>query len=288
MRIFVSAPVILVSLVAVSAAQPGCDAGLSADAAAGGEGLHLLSRSVRAIVGGAQPASDGMHRVLPSSPRMYADTVPEGYRNPVPAKLRPLFPDRVWHRSSYNCSMPIVSWLSDSFPAAVSHGVEILDVGGGNGGLEDFVETKTGRKWSWACVDVEASESCKEYRGDRLQGVEGLPEKSKDVVMFVDVLHHAVESTIDLLRDAARLSRCHVVVLEDLLAEDYSQALMEFHHEWRGFYRSEYEWEKIFELLGYKVAFKQSPEPLCAFPDVFHVHRMAWVLETPGSSCRAL
>eukprot|EP00425_Heterocapsa_triquetra_P040191 CAMPEP_0195066434 /NCGR_PEP_ID=MMETSP0448-20130528/11788_1 /TAXON_ID=66468 /ORGANISM="Heterocapsa triquestra, Strain CCMP 448" /LENGTH=348 /DNA_ID=CAMNT_0040097685 /DNA_START=79 /DNA_END=1125 /DNA_ORIENTATION=- len=205
---------------------------------------------------------------------------PPNYSSPLNTLLDsvPFIYSLVWHRSSYNCSQTLVQWLDSTYSAEKARKVEILDVGGGTGGLEKFIYNSTSKPFNWSCVDVTPTETCNYYAGDHLY----MPEKSKHIVMFVDILHHAVDHTLDLLSDAARVARDYVIVLEDLRATNFTEAALEFNHEWNGFFRSAKEWESLFGLLGFTVKHQATPDYYCAYPDLFHVQRRLWVLEPPS------
>ncbi|KAH8062327.1 quercetin 2,3-dioxygenase [Aureococcus anophagefferens] len=79
------------------------------------------------------------------------------------------------------------------------------------------------------------------------------PDDSYDVVCFTYVLHHAAGATIKLLREARRVSKRYVVVLEDL-QETAADAENAHAHEPLGAFRTREEWVDLFVLLGFSVA----------------------------------
>ena len=79
------------------------------------------------------------------------------------------------------------------------------------------------------------------------------PDDSYDVACFTYVLHHAAGATIKLLREARRVSKRYVVVLEDL-QETAADAENAHAHEPLGAFRTREEWVDLFVLLGFSVA----------------------------------
>jgi SAM-dependent methyltransferase len=82
-------------------------------------------------------------------------------------------------------------------------------------------------------------------------------EDSFDLVFFSYVLHHAADNTIGLLRDAHRIARKHVVVLEDPkeTEDDYRWA---YAHDRAATFRGSAEWQDLFGLLGFDVQHEAS------------------------------
>ena len=135
----------------------------------------------------------------------------------------------------------------------------MLDVGGGQGELGALTTahwTKgSNTSINWNCIDVRRSERCTQFDGRRLPQANA----SADVVVFSYMLHHAGDHTISLLREAARVSRDYVVVVEDLKGETRRVAWNEFKDEWSGTFRGEEEWRELFGLLNLSLADSFTP-----------------------------
>jgi len=91
------------------------------------------------------------------------------------------------------------------------------------------------------------------------------PEKSFDVVLISYVLHHAKDPII-LLKESKRVSREKIIIFEDLAEGFFSKIICQFHGisysklfknpRFLSF-KSEKDWEKIFEDIGLNVIFKK-------------------------------
>jgi SAM-dependent methyltransferase len=73
-----------------------------------------------------------------------------------------------------------------------------------------------------------------------------------DVALLTYVLHHAAGDTISLLKEAKRVARNYVVVLEDVIDSE-DDAKNAFAHDPRGTFRYRKEWAALFDLLGFDV-----------------------------------
>ena len=73
-----------------------------------------------------------------------------------------------------------------------------------------------------------------------------------DVALLTYVLHHAAGDTISLLKEAKRVARKYVVVLEDVIDSE-DDAKNAFAHDPRGTFRYRKEWAALFDLLGFDV-----------------------------------
>lgn len=78
-------------------------------------------------------------------------------------------------------------------------------------------------------------------------------DRSFELTVLNSMLHHAATNATKLLREAARLTTRHALVLEDL-ALNNSQ-VMERHriHDDRGIFRSWHEWTCLFDEAGFRV-----------------------------------
>ena len=75
-----------------------------------------------------------------------------------------------------------------------------------------------------------------------------IPERaaSFDAVLFLSVLHHAANSTKNLLRQAASVARRYIVVLEDLDNGEPTIAARNFKHDPTGIFRTDARWKSLF------------------------------------------
>uniref|UniRef100_A0A7S2HIY0 Methyltransferase type 11 domain-containing protein n=1 Tax=Alexandrium andersonii TaxID=327968 RepID=A0A7S2HIY0_9DINO len=177
------------------------------------------------------------------------------------------------------CNIELRRWFADTYGATGS--LSVLDVGGTSGYTRDYVRDLSGdarnatefasfarayfgsRNLSngvpdsaldWECIDTKPKRtgvpghSCTQYGGHHLPN----SDKSKDVVLFSFVLHHAQDQTIGLLQEARRVARQHVLVAEDF-ATTKAEAKALFHHDWNATFRGLTEWRKIFQLLDMPV-----------------------------------
>ncbi len=79
-----------------------------------------------------------------------------------------------------------------------------------------------------------------------------LESGSYDVALLTYVLHHAAGDTISLLKEAKRVARKYVIVLEDVIDSE-DDARNAFAHDPRGTFRHRREWDALFGLLGFEV-----------------------------------
>jgi len=178
------------------------------------------------------------------------------------------------HHSSSNCNAVLLDWFQEEY-GKVESTTEILDVGGGHGGLGDQVKAvAVPDALDWECIDVAESVRCAAFDGESLPH----DSDSKDIVIFNYVLHHAADNTIPLLQHARRIARKYVVVVEDLKGENIDHAQQNFDHEWHGTFRGPKEWRSLFSLVGLRLVHEANPKPLCS-PVGFHVDRAVYVLE---------
>ena len=146
--------------------------------------------------------------------------------------------------------------LSELIPS----GSTVLDVGCGDGLLASLILQKR-PDIDVSGVDVMAREQTaipvRPFDGTTIP----LPDKSKDVVMFVDVLHHTADPMV-LLREAVRVARNTVVIkdhsLEGLLAGPTLKFMDRVGNERYGVsipynYWAEQKWLDAFATLGLTV-----------------------------------
>src|SRR3974377_213040 len=108
--------------------------------------------------------------------------------------------------------------LAQQIAALLPAGCSVLDIGCGNGSLAaDLPCLVPGLHVEG--VEVHAREQCaipfKIFDGEHLP----FPDKSFDVCMFIDVLHHS-ETQLSILRDACRVSK-KFIVIKDHTSESF-------------------------------------------------------------------
>lgn len=136
-------------------------------------------------------------------------------------------------------------------------GSSVLDVGAGTGEIGLYLQSK----YELVCsgVDVvkpEANKYAMGRKGDRreflpIEIFDGaslpVPSGSKDVVLFNAVLHHAANNTLGLVKEAARVARRFIVVLEDLhVPGHHGIDRRNFDHDPNGIFRTLWEWLRLF------------------------------------------
>ena len=140
-------------------------------------------------------------------------------------------------------------------------GDSVLDVGAGSGEMTLYLQAKYGL----LCRGVDIvkpnnnmffAKKVSNGRGreflpiDLFDGV-SLPcaDKSYDLVMINSVLHHAANKTHGLVREAARVARKYIVVLEDLNVLGHrhrSISRRNYVHDRHGVFRTLDEWMQLF------------------------------------------
>ena len=159
---------------------------------------------------------------------------------------------------------PALAGIED--PRALwSNGASVLDVGAGSGEIPLYLQ----RKYGLLCHGVDVVKPSKnrffansssnghgkEYLPIELFDGSSLPSanKSFDIVMFVSVLHHAANATVALVREAARVARRYIIVLEDLHlpaphAHHRDIVKRNVAHEPHGIFRTLEEWLHLFRV----------------------------------------
>lgn len=130
-------------------------------------------------------------------------------------------------------------------------GRSLIDVGGGHGMLAAYLMARY--DIHVRVFDVASSYQCKEILSSPLKILffDGqylpVPSGTADAVSFMSVLHHAANSTESLLREAARVARRWILVLED--TQTPAVARRNWRHDPRGIFRTDLEWKRLFRRL---------------------------------------
>lgn len=166
-------------------------------------------------------------------------------------------------------------------------GTTVLDVGCGMGYTLEVLNEDFGIT-SFGCDVVPST-----HRIQRFTRFDGntLPfaDKSIDITLLIFVLHHA-EDAAALLREAARVARTAVFVVEDTPRTMLDRRWGEMHIRnfnrrhgipWAGRIRTEREWKQLFRFAGLPL---MSSGQLTRFERLPPVSRTAFVLETPSQA----
>jgi ubiquinone/menaquinone biosynthesis C-methylase UbiE len=163
-------------------------------------------------------------------------------------------------------------------------GCAVLDIGSGIGYLFDVLQEEYACE-GFACDVVSPPEPLERlaiFDGERLP----YEDNAVDVAFLVFVLHHAADPGV-LLREAARVARQAIVVIEDTPRQMWERQWGWWHvhsfgvrHDipWDGRVRSEEEWRQIFQFSGLTV---EHSSRLGRFERLPPVSRSAFVLRPP-------
>jgi SAM-dependent methyltransferase len=160
-------------------------------------------------------------------------------------------------------------WLVDN--KATFKGMSWLDVGADRGCVSAYISAvieSTDMKLCDIAIQPKHNFEIQKFDGKSLD----YEDKSFDIVLFSFVLHHASSSTIQLLKDARRISRKHVFVLEDP-KETAQDDIWGYYHDKSGVFRSLTEWRALFDLLGFDVAAERALSPEVHSRHFFHLVR---------------
>ncbi len=138
-----------------------------------------------------------------------------------------------------------------------------LDVGAGNGEITSYLGNEYNLKGVGIDVKPPKENEWAEWGGRRenihdISVFDGrhLPFKNDtfDLVIFNMVLHHAADNAAALLHGASRVSKCFILLLEDISVPSSKKITTRHHnHDPKGIFRSETEWISLLENTGYKV-----------------------------------
>jgi ubiquinone/menaquinone biosynthesis C-methylase UbiE len=162
-------------------------------------------------------------------------------------------------------------------------GTRVLDIGCGMGYALEVLSEEYGID-AFGCDVVPSTHRIRKFC--RFDG-NNLPfaDKSVDVAMLIFVLHHAEDPAI-LLREAARIARRAVMVVEDTPRTMLDRRWGELHirsfnkrHSipWTGRIRTDREWRQFFRFLGMQL---HSSGPLSRFERLPPVARTAYLLDS--------
>jgi SAM-dependent methyltransferase len=163
--------------------------------------------------------------------------------------------------------------LAKILAARIPQGAAVLDIGCGDGSIAALI-AKARPDISMQGLEVlpraDCQIPCSPFDGNTLP----LAERSFDVAMLADVLHHTSDVSV-LLREAARVSR-QLVLLKDHFSENaFDQATLRF-MDWVGNrpygvtltynYQSRAQWDAHFAAAGLRVASLEANIPLYPAP----------------------
>jgi ubiquinone/menaquinone biosynthesis C-methylase UbiE len=171
--------------------------------------------------------------------------------------------------------------------AFLAPGTTVLDIGCGMGYALEVLDDDYGIT-SFGCDVVPSTHRIKRFA--RFDGsVLPFADRSVDIALLIFVLHHA-EDAAALLREAARVARTAVLVVEDTPRTMLDRRWGELHIRnfnrrhgipWAGRIRTETEWKQLFRFAGLPLL---STERLTRFERLPPVARTAFVLQTPAQA----
>ncbi|MGQ0815202.1 MAG: class I SAM-dependent methyltransferase [Gemmatimonadota bacterium] len=167
-------------------------------------------------------------------------------------------------------------------PNFLQPGDKVLDIGCGMGYAVDVLREDYNAV-TFACDVVFAGHQLQRFA---IFDGRNLPyaDKSVDVALLIFVLHHAQDASI-LLREAARIARRAVIVVEDTPRTRLGKSWGRIHirrfsrrHNipWTGRIRSDHEWHQLFRSLAMPV---RRVEALRAFERIPPIARTVYVLQ---------
>lgn len=183
---------------------------------------------------------------------------------------------------------------------------KILDVGAGQGEIASYLTAKHGVQIK--AYDVSAPKDnkwgmggnkWKNFRGFPVEVFNGrtLPleaDRSHDVVMFNSVLHHAAGNAKSLIREAARIARRAIVLIEDVDVTSELNPLRYFvsarnvYHDRAGIFRQHQTWISMLENeTGFVVTGSRSVHPynvtnVTEYFQLHHIYGDKHILDLSG------
>ena len=149
-------------------------------------------------------------------------------------------------------------------------GCSWLDVGADTGALSVYVSEILNSS-DFALCDVHTPRKSN-FPVRRIDGTRlDYADASFDLVFFSYVLHHAGDDAIPLLRDAHRIARRYVIVLEDPKETD-ADCRWAYQDDRRGTYRGRTEWLALFSAMGFSLILE---EPLDCYGHSRHLFVLA-------------
>lgn len=134
-------------------------------------------------------------------------------------------------------------------------GFKILDVGG-----KDFHQHFQSTPTIYTMIDIDTplvtgTGGYNAHPEGQLFDGKLLPfvEDDFDAIIMGYMLHHAADTSLQLLKQAKHISSKHILVFEDLTSIHYPQSWLNRNHSHQpgGMFRSDNEWRLIFELFGF-------------------------------------
>ena len=127
-------------------------------------------------------------------------------------------------------------------------GMSLLDVGGALGLQAAYLAAAHGVKAT--VYEVPFTSDCPNilqspFRVNFFWGTLPEPSRSHDAVSFMNVLHHAANLTVLLLRQAADIARRYILITEDV--DGVTNRNLLHAHDPQGIFRSDSEWKQLFE-----------------------------------------
>jgi SAM-dependent methyltransferase len=159
---------------------------------------------------------------------------------------------------------------------------EILDVGGCQ-----FYETFDPMPFiGYTTIDIDKPIASNGYVGDRLpNGLtydgKNLPfeRKTFDMILMGFMLHHASEHSLDLLEQAKKITKNHIIIIEDICSTEHPIEWINSRHEHQpgGMFRSDKEWRVIFRLMNLtlhrSIILRREDDPsLLPYRVLYHLH----------------
>lgn len=174
--------------------------------------------------------------------------------------------------------------------AYLTPGTTVLDIGCGMGYVLEVLEEDYGAV-AFGCDVVPSTSDI-----DRFVRFDGntvpFADKSVDVAMMVFVLHHAEDPAL-LLREASRVARRAVIVVEDTPRTRFDSMWSRTHIRsfnkrhgipWRGKSRNDWEWRRLFSENAMSV---RAAEPLTRTERLPPVARTVYVLQPAAMPLQA-